>query len=205
MDAAAAGLAARVREAGTGGAFVAVVGPSGAGKDTLIAHARVRLAGHRRPAVHFVRRVVTRVADAGAEDHDSLTPEEFAAAERAGAFALAWSAHGLSYGIPAAVDARIAAGEIAVANLSRGAVPALMRRYRNVAVVLVTASPEVLAARLAARGRESRAEVLARLARADDASLGAFAATVTVRNDGTPEEGGEALVAAILAAGGAAG
>jgi len=45
------------------GAFVAVVGPSGAGKDTLIAHARDALAGE--PQVEFVRRVITRRSTSG--------------------------------------------------------------------------------------------------------------------------------------------
>jgi ribose 1,5-bisphosphokinase len=57
------------------GAFVAVVGPSGAGKDTLIAHARSALAGE--PQIDFVRRVITRPSDGQTEDHDTLADAEF--------------------------------------------------------------------------------------------------------------------------------
>ena len=79
--------------------LVLVVGPSGAGKDTLINAAREALAGDRRFA--FPRRVVTRPAVAALEDHDSVTRAEFALQEANGAYALSWEAHGLHYGLPA--------------------------------------------------------------------------------------------------------
>jgi ribose 1,5-bisphosphokinase len=134
------------------GVFVAVVGPSGAGKDSLIAFARARLAGEG--AIEFVRRVVTRPSDAATEDHDSLSEGEFAAAEARGAFALSWRAHGLSYGLPASVDRGVEAGHVVVANLSRAAIPSLTRRYASVIVVEVVADPEILAGRIAGRGAQ---------------------------------------------------
>ena len=182
------------------GAFVAVVGPSGVGKDTLIAYARDRLGGAERVPVHFVRRVITRAADGSTEDHDSLSPEAFERARAGGAFSLSWEAHGLRYGLPESVDRQIAAGQTVVANLSRAALPALKARYRHVSVVAVTASAETLARRLVARGRENADEVSARLARAAEPS-DLRGAVTTVVNDGPIEEAGEALVAAIRVAG----
>ena len=173
------------------GVFVAVVGPSGAGKDTLIAYARERLA---HDGIDFVRRVITREADAASEDHDTLADAAFDEAVAHGAFALSWAAHGLKYGIPASVDQSIAGGRVAVANVSRGAIPGLMERYGNVTVVEITARPEILADRLAARGRESRGEVLARLARAARLEP-AGASLVRIDNSGSREEAGERLVA----------
>ncbi len=175
------------------GVFVAVVGPSGAGKDTLIAYARAALEAEPGAEVDFVRRVITRAADAGSEDHDTLAPEEFEAAESDGAFALAWDAHGLKYGLPAQIDDQMAQGRVVVANVSRTAVPRLKERYANVAVTLITAAPERLAERLAARGRESREQVLARLGRA--IAPEAIAGATVIDNSGTPEEAGERLVA----------
>jgi ribose 1,5-bisphosphokinase len=176
------------------GAFVAIVGPSGAGKDTLIAHARDALADE--PQVEFVRRVITRPCDGETEDHDTLADAEFLEALAEGAFALAWEAHGLRYGLPASVDRAIENGHVAVANVSRGALPTLRQRYVNVAIVEVTADPEILAARLAGRGRESRGEILARLARtvACD-TIGPNA--IALDNSGPKDIAGDKLVAII--------
>lgn len=173
------------------GAFVAVVGPSGAGKDSVISYARKRLADE--DGVLFVRRVVTRPSDATAEDHDTLDETAFVEADDAGAFALSWEAHGLRYGLPAEIDAAIARGRVAVANVSRAILPRLCRRYAMVAVVEIGAAPDVLAERLAARGRESAAAVAARLSRS--ASLEAPGAGVTsIDNSGPLEIAGEGFV-----------
>ena len=114
------------RAAIDGGTFVAVVGPSGAGKDAVIGYARSRLGGD--PRFHFVRRVITRPCDGQSEIHDTMDVAQFHAAEAAGHFALTWRAHGLLYGLPATVDALIAAGRTVVANTSRGAIDALRGR-----------------------------------------------------------------------------
>ncbi|GGD97695.1 ribose 1,5-bisphosphate phosphokinase PhnN [Aureimonas endophytica] len=145
------------------GLFVAVVGPSGAGKDTVLDGAKRALGPHS--AVRFARRVVTRPAQAGAEDHDSLDEAGFAAAEAAGAFALTWRAHGLAYGIPATCRDELAAGLTVVANLSRRALGDAARAFGPIEIVEISAEPRLLAERIAARGRESAAEVAARLAR----------------------------------------
>ena len=187
------GLPARPRELPIrSGAFVAVVGPSGSGKDTLIAYARERLAGE----ADFVRRVITRPADAAFEDHDTLTEAAFDEALAAGAFAVTWAAHGLKYGLPASVDDVLERGRVAVANISRGAISAVRERYAVVVAVEVTAAPELLAARLAGRGRESGGALQARLARAA-APEGNGQEFRRVDNSGPVGVAGEALVAII--------
>ena len=80
------------------GILVGVVGPSGAGKDTLLDAARAALSAD--PAFVFLRRVITRPADSGGEAHEPATRGAFLAARDEGAFALTWEAHGLFYGIP---------------------------------------------------------------------------------------------------------
>ena len=163
-----------------GGRLVLIVGPSGAGKDTLINAARDALKGD--PRFYFVRRVITRSADASAEDHDSMTPEQFAAASARGDFALTWHAHGLDYGLPVAIDDEIASGRIAVANGSRRVLAEALIRYPNARIVLINAPVEIRAARLAARGRESLADVQSRLAREADLPTGIGA--IRVDNSG---------------------
>lgn len=163
------------------GCFVAVVGPSGAGKDTIMDAARVALAGDTR--FHFVRRIITRPQMPGTEDHDSLDEAAFVKSAGEGAFALHWQAHGLSYGLPKSLEDEIADGTVVIANVSRRVLGDVRRLYPSRSVVVITARPEVLAERLASRGRESREEIVARLAREVSFDDGA-GDVVTIDNSG---------------------
>ena len=146
----------------TTGRFVAVVGPSGVGKDSLM-----EAMAAADPRLRLARRVITRPNDTGNEVFDSTTPEAFKEKERGGEFALSWGAHGFSYGIPAApVDAELEAGRDVLANLSRGVLGMAEKRFGHFVVLSLTAKSEVLAARLKARGREDDDDITARLRRA---------------------------------------
>jgi ribose 1,5-bisphosphokinase len=175
------------------GRLVAVAGPSGAGKDTLLRFARNLCRGD--PNIVFPHRVVTRQPSA-AEDHDSLSEADFAAAVAVGGFAFWWYAHGLNYAVGAAVDDDIRAGKTVVCNVSRAVIAELRCRYANVRVVLVTAPAEVLAARLAARGRATDGPPATRLARGAPPQSD-LAPDVVIDNVGDLQDGGEKLVAAI--------
>lgn len=166
--------------------LVLVVGPSGAGKDTLLNMARTALAGDAR--FRFVRRVITRPADAGGEDHEAVSDTEFAARN----FALSWQVHGLRYGIPADIADDISRGVVVVANVSRSIIADAAVRF-PVRVIEVTAPAEVLAGRLAARGRENAADIAHRLARRIALPVGIDVTTVV--NDSSPEAGAEQLLA----------
>ena len=176
------------------GYLVLVVGPSGAGKDSLLDGARAALSGD--PRFVFARREITRPADAGGEDHIAVTEAEFRARQAAGHYALSWDAHGLGYGIPKAVEEDLAAGRTVVVNVSRGVLDAARGRYPHVAIVSISVSPEILAARLRARGRETEEQIAGRLARA-----AAFSVTgpdvIDIRNDGDLAESVAAFVAAL--------
>ncbi len=134
------------------GVLVLVVGPSGAGKDSLIAGAQEKLTGDRRFV--FPRRVVTRQATAH-EDHDTLSAEQFAAELGRHSFALHWQAHGLSYGLRRETCDQVAVGRFVVCNVSRAVVSSARERFGAVAAVYVDAQPELRAARIAARGRDT--------------------------------------------------
>lgn len=172
------------------GTFVAVVGPSGVGKDSLIAYARDRLDGS--DCVTFVRRVVTRLADGGSEDHDSMDVAAFSQAESDGAFALNWDAHGLRYGLPISLERDLAAGRVVVANLSRSVIPALVERYPSAVVVLVTADRDIIERRLASRGRETAESIRGRLGRRVGDALPA--STITIDNSGALEQAGSSFL-----------
>jgi ribose 1,5-bisphosphokinase len=171
------------------GRFILVVGPSGAGKDTLIRLARAACADDGN--VVFPRRVVTREASTF-EDNEQVNFEAFRQARSQGGFAVHWEAHGHCYALPRAIDDDIRAGRTVVANVSRTVVEAMRSAYSDVVVVSITAPPEILGQRLAARARSSDGKITERLSRAvDDA---AAAPDVTIINVGSVEDHASQLI-----------
>jgi ribose 1,5-bisphosphokinase len=133
------------------GCLVFVVGPSGAGKDTLIRLAAREL--DSAPRVRVARRVITRASN-DHEDHGSVDQAQFETMSANGAFCLEWAAHGLRYGIPRQVEDEVRLGAIVICNGSRAAAARMRRRFVKSAIVLVTAPREILAERIVARGRD---------------------------------------------------
>lgn len=173
------------------GQLIAVVGPSGAGKDTLIDAAR-----RHRPDLLIVRRVITRPSDSGGEDFEGVTEAEFAARKKQGHFALDWRAHGLRYGLPALQIAEHLAGRDVLFNGSRHALDTAATLFPHLRVIRVSAPSTVLRDRLLARGRESAEDVEARIARASYDVPAALHVTDVV-NGGTLEEGMARFLAAL--------
>jgi ribose 1,5-bisphosphokinase len=187
--------AVRTPRPGATGRLVLVVGPSGAGKDSIIDWARARIestdaAGH----VRFARRTITRPADAGGERHMAVDSPAFEQLRARGAFALCWSANGLSYGIGQEITTWLDEGCTVVVSGSRAHLPEALRRFPDACVVLVTASPDVLRRRLQGRARESQEQVEARLDRAGALALPTGTEAVEIRNDGLLAEAGHRLL-----------
>ena len=176
------------------GRFIVVVGPSGAGKDTLIGLARAACADDGN--IVFPRRVVTREASAS-EDNEQVSLGAFQQARRRGDFAVHWEAHGHCYALSAAIDDDIRAGRTVVANVSRTVVDTIRCGYADVTVVSITAPPEILGQRLAARARSSDGEIEYRLSRAVDEV--AIAPDVTIANVGRVEDHARELLQVIKA------
>lgn len=163
------------------GRLVLVVGPSGAGKDTLLGLARAACTGDR--TIVFARRVVTREASS-AEDNEQISHSDFREAQARGEFSIRWEAHGHAYGLRRSVEDDIRAGRTVVANVSRTVVDAMRRGYADVTVVLITAPPEILSERLAARARASDGYIENRLARTFD---GAVVPDIIISNVGSAD------------------
>lgn len=163
---------------------MAVVGPSGAGKDSLIEAARKALEGDTRFV--FARRVITRPSSS-TEDNISVTEAEFHERVEKGEFLLHWGAHGLYYGIPMTYRWPLEQGKHVIANLSRTSLIEAERCYAGVTVAHIDASPSLRAARIAARARETTDDVLVRLTR--EAPLHVKRSPIVeIRNDGSFEE-----------------
>lgn len=144
------------------GTLILVAGPSGAGKDTLIQGAKRTLEDR---GFRFPRRCITRPADPTGENHVPVSEAEYERMVVSGGFCLHWRAHDLCYGLPAELDDALAQGAHVVVNVSRAVIEEARSRLAPVRVVLVEAAPELLARRLAARGRETAGQQRRRLDR----------------------------------------
>lgn len=166
--------------------LIVVVGPSGAGKDSVISAWLQRQPGAMRP--HRARRTITRPADVH-EDHESLTATAFAALRDAGAFALHWPAHGLDYGVRHAELAALARGGWVVVNGSREHLPALRASAPHAQVIEIDAPAALRRQRLQDRSREDADGRAARLLRQTTPA----AADLRIVNDGALEQAVAAL------------
>jgi phosphonate metabolism protein PhnN/1,5-bisphosphokinase (PRPP-forming) len=173
--------------AGTGG-WVFVCGPSGSGKDSVIAFAQQALAS--RTDIVFARRFVTRPVHAGS-DHDALTSAAFAALLQSGGLRWHWQAHGFSYGIASRYGDAFTAGQLVVVNGSREHVHSLPASS-GVQVVHISADPGALAQRLRQRGRDSAEAVARRLERATN--FDGIHADCVIANNGELADAGRQLV-----------
>ncbi|WP_076999972.1 phosphonate metabolism protein/1,5-bisphosphokinase (PRPP-forming) PhnN [Variovorax sp. KK3] len=172
--------------------LVYVMGPSGAGKDSLIAWLQEHLPPHL--PLHLARRTITRPTRQGDEAHHSVSEQAFALLHQAQAFALDWQANGLRYGVRHDEIEPLHRGHWVLVNGSRAYLPQALLKFPQLTVVHVTASIDVLRQRLAARGRETPEWVEARVQRAMVFQPPANA--IEVRNDGALAEAGAQLVRA---------
>ena len=171
------------------GVWVFVCGASGAGKDSVMAWAKQRLA--ERPDIVFSRRVVTREAQPGADD-TAVTPAQFDALRLSGGLSWHWQAHGLRYGIDAHYATAVQEGRTVVVNGSREHVQGLAADG-DIRVVQILAEPQQLANRLEQRGRDDPQAVHTRLTR--NARFEGLRAHYTVYNHGALADAGERLLA----------
>ena len=178
------------------GKWIFVCGPSGVGKDSVMARTVKALAS--QPRIVFARRLITRPAQP-TSDHDAVSEHDFLQLQKSGGLRWCWQAHGFHYGISQHYASHVSAGGIVVINGSRSHVDGLPASP-DVKRVEITASPEKIEARLAQRGRDTQQEVLQRLAR--NASLqetNTAKVDLSINNDGELTEAGE-ILAAYLAA-----
>jgi len=158
---------------------IAVAGPSGVGKDSVMEALVARAAGIQR-----VRRVITRPEGEDGEDFRRVTEETFERLVAERAFALHWSAHGLRYGVPTDIDRQRQQARGVLVNLSRSVLLQAQEVFDTLIVISLTADAKILAQRLAARGRESVAEQTRRLGRAKAPLPEGLARVIEVDNSG---------------------
>ena len=173
--------------------LIYVMGPSGAGKDSVLGWLRDRLPVDM--PVHWARRTITRSASAGGEAHEEVDAQGFERLQNQAAFAMAWQANGLHYGVRHAELAPLQQGHWVMVNGSRGHLPQAQESHSGLQVVHITADSGTLVQRLTQRRRETPEDIQQRVARAGafEVPLGA----IEILNNGTLEQAGQALLLAL--------
>jgi ribose 1,5-bisphosphokinase len=180
------------------------MGPSGAGKDSVIDGAREQLA---RIPVHVARRIITRSAESVGEQAIGVSAQRFSVMQQSGDFAMNWRANGHDYGISVDINRRLADGGHVLVNGSRDYLPEAQRRYPDLLPIVLIVERSVLRQRLQRRARENEEEIAQRLQRNDHldmALVGPQAAPGALEyldNSGTLSSAVERLMAILRAHG----
>ena len=177
----------------TGKLFL-IVGASGVGKDTILDGARVRLRNDDRFV--FAKRTITRAVSAQGEDFHGVSDGEFDRREAAGEFCVVWQAHGLRYGLGVDLIDCLQNGQHVLANVSRSAIGQIGEVWDDILIVEITAPSDVVAERLRNRGRESDADIEARLKRQASAFPDGLN-VITISNASIPDLAIEQFVEAV--------
>ena len=99
-------------------------------------------------------------------EHDvELSEQAFKRQQAADQFLFAWQAHGFHYGIDKNILTRLGEGKSILVNGSRAYAEQARWVYPALVMVGIDADPQILKARLKARGREKKAEIEERLLR----------------------------------------
>ena len=183
------------------GTLFYVIGPSGAGKDSLMNYARQHLASHDtgKRTVLFAHRYITRPMDAGGENHVELSATEFLKRREMGLFALDWQSHQNHYGVGSEISTWLNAGANVVVNGSREYLPTATERFPDMRVVLIEVSADVLRHRLTDRGRETPAEIESRIERSRQLLPIEHPNLIRLSNDAPLAESGADFVALLQA------
>lgn len=176
------------------GRLVYLIGPSGAGKDSLLRHVAEQI-GPDEP-IRLARRHITRPHDDPHEEHIAIDMVAFLELEAAGAFALAWRSHGFSYGVTREIDAWLADGCHVLVNGSRDYLTVASTLYPDLLPILIKVAPATLRQRLIARGREDAAGIDARLGRTPQFTI-RHPSLLEISNDGPLERAGTDILEAL--------
>jgi ribose 1,5-bisphosphokinase len=174
-----------------------IIGASGAGKDSLIAHCRNQINGSL--PIIFTHRYITRPANAGGENHVSISDEEFKLRLQQGLFALNWESHDLYYGIGIEIDLWLEKGFSVVVNGSREYLSIATAKYPEIQPILIEADAELIKARLNNRGREDDKSIAERIARNEQLNL-AGTDVIRIQNNGSVDEAANNLLNALAPA-----
>jgi ribose 1,5-bisphosphokinase len=172
--------------------LIYVVGPSGAGKDSLLHWLRSQLPSSS--PVHWARRTITRAPDAGGENHESVNLDEFKKILAHQEFAMHWQANDLHYGIRHEEMEPLSRMQWVFVNGSRANLEKASQQYPGMVILHITASAEVLKQRLVNRGRESHDTIEARMRRTVEVQWPSNCPLIDITNNGSLDFSGAQLL-----------
>lgn len=172
--------------------LIYVVGPSGAGKDSLLNWLRVHLPSHL--PVAWARRTINRPGTTEGESHESVTTAQFDALLESQQLALHWAANDQLYGVRHTQLAPLKQGQWIFVNGSRAHLPVAARQYPGLTVLHITADIDVLQQRLRSRGRETVEAIENRLQRIPPLAVPLGCTWIEIQNNHSLETSGQQLL-----------
>ncbi|MBC8210616.1 MAG: ribose 1,5-bisphosphokinase [Gammaproteobacteria bacterium] len=140
-----------------------LVGPSGAGKDTLLRELKKNQYAETQPLV--AHRYITRDPREGDENHVELCPFDFNRRLEAGLFLFNWESHGYQYAIGREVKKWVKSGHNVIINGSREYFPVAREILPALVPIWISVSEQILRQRLISRGRETAEQIEQRILR----------------------------------------
>lgn len=175
--------------------LIYVVGPSGAGKDSVLDWLRTHLPA--KLPIAWAQRTIDRPCTPEGELHESVETTQFQHLLATQAFAMHWTANGHHYGIRHAQLDGLSQGHWIFVNGSRAYIPQAAAHCPGLTVLHITADVQVLEHRLWARGRESLQAIQDRLHRTPPLQLPPGCNLIEVQNNGSLESSGQQLLVAL--------
>jgi ribose 1,5-bisphosphokinase len=177
--------------------LIYVMGPSGAGKDSLLDWLKIRLPP--QAPICFAKRTIDRPLQALGEQHECVDSATFDRLQKEMSFAMHWLANGRQYGVRHAELEPLRQQHWLLVNGSRAYLPDALRQFDGMTVLHISASADILRARLLARQRETPEAVEARVQRAVEFSVPPSCRCVSVLNDTSLDDAGAVLMDALSA------
>lgn len=174
-----------------GGRLFFFVGPSGAGKDTLLHWVQTQLP--ESAGLVFAQRTITRPQQPG-DQHEAVDHNAFWRLAATGQFSMTWEVNGVCYGVRRSIEADLKAGRDVVINGSREYVPQLQQRFPQAQVIWLEADEALLRDRITARGRETGPALLRRISRATEFVPPDSQQVIRIDNSGRLEVAGQRIL-----------
>ena len=172
-----------------------VMGPSGAGKDSLLDWLKTKLPP--QSPIRFAKRTIDRPLQVQGEQHESVDSATFERLQQEQSFAMHWLANGRQYGVRHAELEPLKQQQWLLVNGSRAYLPEALRQFEGMSVLHISASADILRARLLARQRETPEAVEARVQRAVAFTVPQSCRCVSVLNDTSLDDAGAELLNAL--------